>query len=523
MFIHLGCRHWARLGGAGLVFLASLGSGHDARAQTPQWSAPTVQGGKENRPVSPAYRAPEAPASTAPAWRAPAGAAGAARTHVTGDAAVLLRLLTQPDTATATIKGHVVSAAAVREHLRAAIARRRAPVRNEASRKTEPLPSASDLAGLNQRLLASIRLPPSAEELRQVQLVSFQATSGSAPFKPVANAEMAQGMKPCPERGPGILETQGARLTPGGMVAFRADCLGAAPGEVRMYGEFPGGVIRLPVNLWTQESVAATVPADLRGVLDQAASVVVVRADGRVSNARRLSFLARRESSQLPANLVRIGGCAQQDSFCADNHVEHHASRSDGDSSGALSGSDSWRIAVGNSWVLQSAAFETTAGTITASGFEKGEPGSATLDVAWSTEQTGSMEADNSIFADLFRTILVENKIYIYEAAYSISAYATGPVGVSPDPAVKPPYSGQQRVPVPRENAATSAVQNALSDRPEQSPGTPDRVPDWGVPATNVIRGGSPASGTAFQKPFPGSRSTPQPGTPVESTPGGRR
>ncbi len=304
------------------------------------------------------------------------------------------------------------------------------------------------------------------------------------------------------------------------MVAFRGSCLGANSGEVRMYGEFPGGVVKLQVDLWTDDSFAATVPADLSGVLDQTASVQVSRTDGSVSNARRLPFTARRGSMRLPVNLISIVSCAQSTTDCSGSGVVHFATRSDDENDGDLDGSDTWRIGVGNGWVLQSLDFDSTLGAMTASGFEKGEPGSATVNVAWDAAIAGSMDADNSAFADIFRPFLIENKIYWYEAAYSPVVSAVGPVGVSPDPSVKPPYAGKHGTPGLH---GTATVQNAELGKAAKPTGT-DRVPDWNTPAAGSTGGGSSVSGTTFHpKQLPGSWTTPQPGAPVESPLGGKK
>jgi hypothetical protein len=334
----------------------------------------------------------------------------------------------------------------------------------------------------------------------------------------MANLAVVESTKPCPERGPGIVESKGSSLTPGGMVAFRGSCLGANPGEVRMYGDFPGGVVKLHIDLWTDDSVAATVPADLSAVMDQTAGVQVVRTDGSVSNARRLPFTARRETTRLSANLISIVNCSQ-DTYCSANSVVHNALRSEDENDGDLDGSDTWQIGVGNGWALQSLDFDSAVGGMTAPGFEQGAPGSATVKVSWDATLSGSDNADNSAFADVFRPFLLENKIYWYTAAYSLNVAAIGPAGISPDPSVKPPYAGQSGSHGPRSGQGISEARDTALGNAETPKGAADRVPNWNTAAAEGSGGGTASGSTVLPKRLPGSWTQPKPGVAVEAPP----
>ena len=520
----------ARIGIASRAVAVLLCCSPASYAATPNWSGPAATNSGLTQPL-PAQRPSSAPTSRPQPptqQKTISGTTGSADPKKIGNAPLLLRLLRQPDNVTATINGHSISAGTLRAQLRAAVAKVRKPTHSTAARKKEPVPGASELARQNDLMLAAIKKPPSADDLRVMKLAASLPPDASGPgaykVQTVANSDAVVTSKPCPERGPGIIETKDDTLTPGGMVAFRASCLGANPGEVHMFGDFPGGDVKLRVDLWTDESVAATVPAELSGVLDQRATVQLVRGDGRKSNPRRLPFVARRALAQMPVPLISIVGCAQN-AYCSANTISHGATTGDDQSndSGDLSGSDTWKIGVGNGWVLQSVSFDSTDGaTLTAAGFEKDDPASTNVNVAWAAVNVGSMDADNSALADIFRPFSVPDKIYFYEAAYTLSVSAVGPVGVSPDPSVKPPYVGKGGAGGPR---STTTVQNVQLGNSGKPAGSDHVTPDWNTPASgNSNGGGTSVSGTTFhQKQLPGSWTTPQPGAPVESPLGGRK
>ncbi len=154
---------------------------------------------------------------------------------------------------------------------------------------------------------------------------------------------------------PGNTSAPKGAITPGGRVSMRGCDLGSRRGEMRMLGQFPGGVVRLTVEEWTPELVIATVPAELRGVVDQDVRIQLVPATGPSPKEQPGRFQARRETVELPDTLFANVNCAHpQPSECKQETLlgARWASAWHGGSD-SQRGSDEWRLSVGRAWELE--------------------------------------------------------------------------------------------------------------------------------------------------------------------------
>lgn len=154
---------------------------------------------------------------------------------------------------------------------------------------------------------------------------------------------------------PGSTSAPKGAITPGGRVSMRGCELGSRRGEMRMLGQFPGGMVKLVVEEWTPQVVIAAVPAELRGVLDQDVRIQLVPAAGSAMKEQPGRFQARRETLELPDSLFANVNCAHpQPSECTQETVLGarwaSAWHSGGDSQ---RGSDQWRLSVGPAWALE--------------------------------------------------------------------------------------------------------------------------------------------------------------------------
>jgi len=154
---------------------------------------------------------------------------------------------------------------------------------------------------------------------------------------------------------PGSTSAPKGAITPGGRVSMRGCELGSRRGEMRMLGQFPGGMVKLTIEEWTPQLVIASVPAELRGVVDQDVRFQLIPAAGSAMKEQPGRFQARRETVELPDSLFANVNCAHpQPSECTQETVLGarwaSAWHSGGDSQ---RGSDEWRLSVGRAWELE--------------------------------------------------------------------------------------------------------------------------------------------------------------------------
>jgi hypothetical protein len=357
--------------------------------------------------------------------------------------AALVKLLSSPDSTVVNVNGKPISAGQLRQGIRSAGSSFNRTPKVGGGRTVPAAVNASSLATANRSLLTALQ-----------QAVG---SSGSHP-KVTQTSAVADLNKPCSQRAPYIAEMKGT-LTPGGMITFEGECLGTTQGEVRLYGDFPNGFARLQVQLWADVGVAATVPADLNGVLDQSGRLEVVRADTQVSNDRKANFTATRVTQQVPVQLVQLITCTDYPNDCADQSASHISLDGDDGASGQRTGGDSWKVAVGNGWALQNLSVTDQIGSTTSTGFDQGPSTSAQFNIAW-VGGVLSSTTTHYAFWDL-----VGSTETTYLASYAFTVTAVGPAGVSPDPSVKPPYAGHA---VQAGNSVT-----ALQDKAPTPPPTP--------------------------------------------------
>jgi hypothetical protein len=272
-----------------------------------------------------------------------------------------------------------------------------------------PLPQGQPLAGAalqraNQALLiearTSERRSPSAPPAKPRDLARSGAFDGSlAPGVCVREAAIA---------------APNGQFTPGGLIAVRGCRLGHRRGAVHMLGNFPGGRVVLGVMEWTDQMVAAEIPADLQGVVDQDVRLLLVLADGQRSNEKPARFQARRETLELPAHMASNINCAHpQPSSCditAFDGAERIFGLHYGDDS--QSGRDVWRLVLGSSWALDRIDYEARVGDVQV-GTGQRQPGVQLLNAEWRSQRAG-------------RSITTSE----YHAMYKLRLFVTGPAGV---------------------------------------------------------------------------------------------
>lgn len=142
---------------------------------------------------------------------------------------------------------------------------------------------------------------PIVAQMKTIRPTITVAPSGAAPSPAPSGSAPPAGSAPA-------LNAMLGQLKPGSAVILGGANFGAAEGEVRMYGTFDGGFVKLSVDSWGPKGIGAFVPA-IKGVLDQEVSIKVVRKDGSASNVRKSNFTAAREVRKLKLSDFGTGSC----------------------------------------------------------------------------------------------------------------------------------------------------------------------------------------------------------------------
>ncbi len=440
--------------------------------QPPSGSPKQNQGAQQSKSVpsqSPTGTTGPSASGSSASGSSSSRASGTATSTAAAKRAALVKLLSSPDSTVVTVDGRSISAGQLRKGIRAySNGQKKIPRVSAARNVSAPANTPSNLTAQNRSLLAALQQAVSSSSsssstsgsVRGASMKSAAAVQGnhSTLVGAQKSSAVAENAKPCPQRDPYIAEMKGS-LTPGGMITFEGDCLGTTPGEVRVYGDFANGFVRLQVQMWADGGVAATVPADLTGVLDQSARLEVVRADQRASNDRKAAFVATRATLQVPASLVQLVTCTDYANDCADDAASHVSTDGDDGSSGQRFGTDAWQVTVGNGWSLQNLQVSDQIGSTTAAGFDQGPPNTAAFNIQWVSGVLSSTTY-HATFWDL-----IGSTETTYLASYSFSVTAIGPAGVSPDPRVKPPYAGHA--------VTTGSSITAIAEKPDRKPPAP--------------------------------------------------
>lgn len=230
-------------------------------------------------------------------------------------------------------------------------------------------PAGAALAATNAQTLAEAHaMPARTAGLPQPRYPVPQAEKIALPGAGDSVKIAAPGLAPAAVTCiPGNASAPKGAITPGGRVSMRGCDLGSRRGEMRMLGQFPGGMVKLTVEEWAPDLVIAMVPAELRGVVDQDIRMQLVPAAGTPSKEQPGFFQARRETVELPDALVSNVECAHpQPSECWQQSLLGArwaaGSHRGGD---AQHGRDSWRLSVGRAWELDHIETRLTGGAAT--------------------------------------------------------------------------------------------------------------------------------------------------------------
>jgi hypothetical protein len=159
------------------------------------------------------------------------------------------------------------------------------------------------------------------------------------------------------------------QLKPGSAVILFGSNFGTLEGEVRMYGTFTNGYVKLVVDSWGNGGIGVFVPGDIKGVLDQQITLKVVTKAGLSSNYKTAPFTAARELRKMSMNDFSTKQCRDaalsvdkcttagqtgcSSSVCGDHAVPVFP--------GAAVSTDRWATTLKNTWTYDHYGF--TGGT----------------------------------------------------------------------------------------------------------------------------------------------------------------
>jgi len=398
-------------------------------------------------------------------------------------------LLRQPDDATAVINGKTMSAGELRTGLRASLAKSGKPVPRVTVLKIAPAMRADRLARRHNQLLSKLRRKPSVEGSGSLKIAA------TVPFRGLDERRRRSARRDARRRGnagsalPAERSIDGgtqSHADAGGVATFQARGLGANSGEVRLYREFANGL--------GSHVAAVTVPADLAGVLDQAASLQLIRSDGAVSNARKGSFIAWPETARMPASLISNTSCACSPQAWTASEADRWARRGDDSISNFsdLGGTDARQVKIGNGRAPRG-GFRQPRRRRPDRGVRAGEPDAAAVKFRWSAPLISRTTERYEPF-DMF----IGEESTTYTAGYTCTVSTVGPAGVSPDPATKAQCTGKAGKHRPRDDSSAMTVRDVAGGK--AAPAGAERVPDWGAIAAS---GGNTSGAAPAATPHP--------------------
>ncbi len=221
----------------------------------------------------------------------------------------------------------------------------------------------------------------------------------------------------CLDKGPPTLSEVSGPLRPGKTVTLDGLCLGERPGAVEIIGQFPGGKLKPPFAAWTMTHIELTMPADIRGAVDHAASVTVVAADGRRTPAVQAQYVAARERVEVPESRW----------FPGPRFEQALAVNARSTSNPARAGQLPRSVRVNPQCALNTMEVVVLAGAVTAiNGWEDGLPNEASVAIDWLGVCLNTTISKREILVGGIR----------YESACRVAlharAWADCPTGVTP-------------------------------------------------------------------------------------------
>jgi hypothetical protein len=237
-------------------------------------------------------------------------------------------------------------------------------------------------------------------------------------------------LKTCDERGqPPSLDKVRGSITPGGVITISASCLKDARGNIRMFGNFPGGVYQLTAHHWGDNSIVTQIPADIRGIGSIPVRFEAITADRKAAKPITATLMPKMELVDVTAYWRGISCTDRTEARlriqCANNSVYLHqywgTGAFDSDGPPILEPAYEWSIQVNRSCFLNEAWWNKGRGDVKRLiGWDKGPPHESKVVAVPVLERW----LDVHLTGDLAHSGF----------SYALGADAYCPVGISPQP-----------------------------------------------------------------------------------------
>lgn len=296
------------------------------------------------------------------------------------------------------------------------------------------------VVGGRQRQVGEIKRELAAELRRE----SGPPKTGRSPARAVSQAAMQAPRVSAPPAGPGdtlrpedlrgtgqtvrdvleychrnpakISRVSGA-LTPNGRVTIHGECFGTTTGTVEVIGQFPGGNMKLSFERWANFRIDAVVPP-VRGAVDHAVALTVVRADKTRTPAAQASFVAARARVEVPGrhwtpshHFTHIDSSRASSTFSTPFGVEATASVTP------------FTLSINPNCSLEDASWTQRVGRVDAfDGWQHGPPHEARVDIRWTPRCTN--KTTRYLFSGTVESVC--------HVDFELKAWAQCPVGVAP-------------------------------------------------------------------------------------------
>ncbi len=224
------------------------------------------------------------------------------------------------------------------------------------------------------------------------------------------------------------------QLKPGSAVILFGSNFGTLEGEVRMYGTFTNGFIKLSVDSWGNGGIGVFVPSDIKGVLDQQVTLKIVTKAGVSSNYKTAPFTAARELRKMKlsdfttkqcrdaalsvdkCSTVGQTGCSS--SVCGDHLVPMFP--------GAAASTDRWSATLKNTWTYDHHSY--SGGTYFSPGYEWVNPIVLLETYAIGNEKPKFKNLSSATTPSFEIEWLAPS---LWADTYNLTVYVTGPAGTS--------------------------------------------------------------------------------------------
>ncbi len=198
-------------------------------------------------------------------------------------------------------------------------------------------------------------------------------------------------------------------IRPGGGVIVMGSSFGPQPGKFRL--KLQSGLVTDLTGLeWGGKAIGGTIDPGISGVVDQPATLQIVRANGQISNEVPVTFTARREVQWLPMESVRFSCASGSDTnkcneWQAGADMGPHSFQAYHACTGIFlschdSGKDVYSATLANGWKLSTVSIGVGKSRADPPVILRDDPGSFEMSIYWDTTGNKSVNYRGWIYVE---------------------------------------------------------------------------------------------------------------------------